>query len=71
MQYTFHDFDDRTSYFLIPTTFTMPTESSFPKLNIPNIDLWAFLFERKDRPFPDNKGMFVYPFSGQFGPEAN
>jgi hypothetical protein len=35
----------------------MPTESSYPKLDIPNVDLWAFLFERKDREFPDDKGM--------------
>ena len=35
----------------------MPTESSYPKLDVPNVDLWAFLFERKDREFPDDKGM--------------
>jgi 4-coumarate--CoA ligase len=35
----------------------MPTESSYPKLDIPNVDLWAFLFERKDREYPDDKGM--------------
>ena len=34
----------------------MPTESSFPPVVIPNLDLWAFLFERKDKPFPDDKG---------------
>ena len=37
----------------------MPTESSYPKLDIPNVDLWAFLFERKDREFPDDKGMLI------------
>lgn len=40
----------------------MPTESLYPKLDIPNQDIWTFLFERKhgsfpDRPFPDDKGM--------------
>jgi hypothetical protein len=34
----------------------MPTESTFPRLNIPDVDLWTFLFERKDREFPDDKG---------------
>jgi hypothetical protein len=34
----------------------MPTQSTFPNLEIPNVDLWAFLFERKDKPYPDNKG---------------
>jgi len=33
----------------------MPTESAYPKLDIPNVDLWGFLFERNDRPFPDDK----------------
>lgn len=33
----------------------MPTESLYPKLDIPDTDLWGFLFERNDRPFPDDK----------------
>ncbi len=33
----------------------MPTESLYPKIEIPNQDIWGFLFERKDRPFPDDK----------------
>ena len=33
----------------------MPTESSYPRIDIPNVDLWGLLFERYDRPFPDNK----------------
>ena len=36
---------------------TMPTESLYPKVDIPNVDLWTFLFERNDRPFPDDKSM--------------
>jgi hypothetical protein len=34
----------------------MPSESKFPSLQIPDVDLWGFLFERKDRPFADDKG---------------
>jgi hypothetical protein len=41
----------------------MPTESSYPRLDVPNIDLWAFLFERKDREFPDDKSMPIVFFS--------
>ena len=37
----------------------MPTESAFPKLDIPNIDLWAFLFEREDNSYPDDKGIHL------------
>lgn len=33
----------------------MPTESLYPRLEIPRVDIWAFLFERNDRPFPDDK----------------
>ncbi|KAK2755503.1 hypothetical protein FQN54_006440 [Arachnomyces sp. PD_36] len=33
----------------------MPTKSSYPPIDIPNIDIWTFLFERKDRAFPDDK----------------
>jgi 4-coumarate--CoA ligase len=36
----------------------MPSESKYPKIDIPDVDLWGFLFERKDRPFGDDKGMF-------------
>jgi hypothetical protein len=34
----------------------MPSESKYPSLQIPDVDLWAFLFERKDKPFVDDKG---------------
>lgn len=37
----------------------MPTESRYSKIDIPNVDLWTFLFERKDREFPDDKGMLI------------
>lgn len=35
--------------------FTMPVASSYPPVSIPEVDIWDFLFERKDRPFPDDK----------------
>lgn len=34
----------------------MPAESLFPKFEVPKEDLWGFLFERKDREYPDDKG---------------
>lgn len=36
----------------------MPTESSLPYIVIPDSDLWAFLFERNDRPYPDDKVIY-------------
>lgn len=40
----------------------MPSESKYPNVPIPDLDLWSFLFERKDRPYPDDKGIHD-PFS--------
>lgn len=42
----------------------MPTESKYPEISIPNQDIWGFLFERKqgpfpERPFPDDKTIYV------------
>ena len=34
----------------------MPTESTYASFDVPNLDLWAFFFERKDRQYPDDKG---------------
>jgi 4-coumarate--CoA ligase len=34
----------------------MPTESFYPSFEVPKLGLWDFLFERKDREFPDDKG---------------
>jgi hypothetical protein len=34
----------------------MPTESSYPSFEVPDLGLWDFLFERNDREFPDDKG---------------
>lgn len=33
----------------------MPVSSHYPSVDIPNVDIWTFLFERKDRPYPDDK----------------
>lgn len=38
----------------------MPTDSRYPLIDVPNVDLWTFLFERQDRPFPDDKGRVVW-----------
>ena len=39
-----------------PVTSAMPSKSLYPDLDIPNVDLFGFMFERKDRPYPDDKG---------------
>ncbi|KAJ5571053.1 hypothetical protein N7535_004713 [Penicillium sp. DV-2018c] len=36
----------------------MPVASNYPLANIPPVDLWTFLFERNDRPFPDDKILY-------------
>lgn len=36
----------------------MPTKSSFPDVEIPNLDLWAFMFNQK-KDFPDDQGSLV------------
>ncbi|OJJ46646.1 hypothetical protein ASPZODRAFT_132744 [Penicilliopsis zonata CBS 506.65] len=33
----------------------MPTASLYPPVDIPDVDLWTFLFERKERPFPEDQ----------------
>lgn len=35
----------------------MPTESNYAKLDIPNVDIWTFLFERKKLNYPQDKGI--------------
>ncbi|CAG5183837.1 uncharacterized protein ALTATR162_LOCUS10777 [Alternaria atra] len=41
----------------------MPSESQYPSLPIPDVDLWAFLFERKDRPYADDKVIYFDPYT--------
>ncbi|KAL2856576.1 hypothetical protein BJY01DRAFT_203042 [Aspergillus pseudoustus] len=37
----------------------MPVSSQYPSVDVPDIDLWTFLLERKDKPFPDNKVIYT------------
>ncbi|KAG4433454.1 hypothetical protein IFR05_011058 [Cadophora sp. M221] len=37
----------------------MPIKSSYPPITIPNVDIWTFLFERPERPYPDDHPLFV------------
>lgn len=37
----------------------MPIDSPHPPVNFPEVDIWSFLFGKKDRPFPDDKGEFL------------
>jgi hypothetical protein len=34
----------------------MATLSAYPHIDIPNLDIWDFLFGREDKPYPDSKG---------------
>ncbi|KAL6157376.1 hypothetical protein ACJQWK_06725 [Exserohilum turcicum] len=36
----------------------MPTKSPYPDVEIPNVDLWGFMFDRKDRDFSDDKVIY-------------
>ena len=36
----------------------MPTESLYPPFEVPRVDIWAFLFERDDKPFPDEQVIY-------------
>ena len=49
----------------------MPTESTFPRLDIPDVDLWTFLFERKDREYPDDKGTQLHSSTFELGIVTN
>jgi hypothetical protein len=35
----------------------MPAKSAYAEPPIPDVDIWAFLFERNDKLYPDDKGM--------------
>ena len=37
----------------------MPTASSYPSIEIPNIDIFALLFEDRKTPFPDDKIIYI------------
>jgi 4-coumarate--CoA ligase len=36
----------------------MPTQSPFPDVAIPDVDLWGLMFDRKDRDFADEKVIY-------------
>ncbi|KAF9892675.1 hypothetical protein FE257_001077 [Aspergillus nanangensis] len=39
--------------------------SPFPTVDIPNLDLWTLLFERPDRPYPEDKVLFSDASTGR------
>jgi hypothetical protein len=48
----FFDTHQRLGYNIV----NMPTDSFYPSFEVPDVGIWDFLFERKDRDFPDDKG---------------
>ncbi|KAI9756496.1 MAG: hypothetical protein M4579_003835 [Chaenotheca gracillima] len=43
----------------------MPFESTYPRIDVPNVDIWSLLFERKDREYPDDKVIYVDPYTSR------
>ncbi|KAF2176717.1 4-coumarate-CoA ligase-like protein [Zopfia rhizophila CBS 207.26] len=43
----------------------MPSESRYPPLNIPDTDIWGLLFEREDREYPDDKVIYMDPYTSR------
>ncbi|KAL4895252.1 hypothetical protein BDV59DRAFT_211611 [Aspergillus ambiguus] len=43
----------------------MPIFSPYPDIDIPDISIWSFLFERTDLPYPPNHGVFHDEQTGQ------
>ncbi|KAH7131990.1 4-coumarate-CoA ligase-like protein [Dendryphion nanum] len=41
----------------------MPSESKYPQVPVPDDDLWGFLFERKDKPYSDDKVIYFDPYT--------
>ncbi|KAL9099562.1 MAG: hypothetical protein Q9163_004955 [Psora crenata] len=37
----------------------MPTESAYPRIDIPNVDIWTLLFENRNKVFPDDQLIYV------------
>lgn len=38
----------------------MPSASRYPSIDVPDVDLWKFLFENKNRQYPDDKSTFSF-----------
>ncbi|KAI0013488.1 acetyl-CoA synthetase-like protein [Xylariaceae sp. FL0662B] len=43
----------------------MVVKSLHEDIEIPNLDLWTYLFEREDKPFPDDKEIYIDPDTGR------
>lgn len=43
----------------------MPVGSTLPPFEVPKTDLFTFLFERKEKPFPDDKIILRDPLTGR------
>jgi len=41
----------------------MPSKSTFPDVDIPNVGIWDFLFENKQREFPDDQVILLDPYT--------
>ncbi|GKZ36011.1 hypothetical protein AbraIFM66950_006884 [Aspergillus brasiliensis] len=39
--------------------------SPYPDVEIPSVDLWSFLFERPDRPYPSSHPLFIDPLTNR------
>ncbi|KAJ8124968.1 hypothetical protein O1611_g8671 [Lasiodiplodia mahajangana] len=37
----------------------MPVKPLYAEIDIPTVDLWTYLFERKDKPWPDDKEIYI------------
>jgi len=48
---------------VVSPVFIMPSSSLYPSIDIPKADLWTFMFERKERPFADDKVIFLDPYT--------
>ncbi|KAG8525246.1 uncharacterized protein KY384_008890 [Bacidia gigantensis] len=37
----------------------MLVESPYPPIDVPNVDIWSILFENQNRPYPDDKPIYI------------
>lgn len=56
---------DTDLHTLCTATSTMPVESPYPRIDVPNVGIWDHFFERKDRSFGEDKGWMNTPRVGQ------
>ncbi|KAF2200023.1 4-coumarate-CoA ligase-like protein [Delitschia confertaspora ATCC 74209] len=43
----------------------MPSESTYPPIDIPDTDIWGLLFERKNKEYPDDKVIYFDPYTSR------